>query len=415
MNEGKGVTLVAIFIGVFFAISTVCASEPKNTEGNKHHVEHGEGHKTESANIHHADDHGQHEDHHVKDEKFDPAKFMFDHIGDSYDWHLFDTKTKQISVPLPVILFSKEKGFNIFMSSKFHHGHSAYKGFYIGHEGETIVKLDKKGKPVLDKENNPIYIEVEGKIVETLDSGAKVLPFDISITKNVAALFFSIFLVLWVFLSVAKAYKRNPNQAPTGLQSLLEPIILFIRDELAIPSIGKKKYAKFMPYLLTVFFFILFNNLLGLVPIIPGGANVTGNIAITFVLALFTFIITTINGNKSYWQHIFNTPGVPIWLKIPPLPIMPIVETIGIFTKPFVLMVRLFANITAGHIIVLGFLSLIFIFGENSQALGYGVSLPSVLFVIFLTFLELLVAFIQAYVFTFLSALYIGMAVEEHH
>jgi F-type H+-transporting ATPase subunit a len=195
----------------------------------------------------------------------------------------------------------------------------------------------------------------------------------------------------------------------------LEPIILFVRDEIAIPSIGKKKHEVFLPYLLTVFFFILINNLMGLIPILPGGANVTGNIAITLVLALFTFVITTINGKKTYWSHIVNMPGVPIWLKVPPLPIMPLVETIGVFTKPFILMVRLFANITAGHIIVLGFLSLIFLFGEMNQIMGYGVSVISVAFVIFMSFLELLVAFIQAYVFTFLSALYFGMAVEEHH
>ncbi len=181
------------------------------------------------------------------------------------------------------------------------------------------------------------------------------------------------------------------------------------------PSIGEKKYNRFMPYLLTVFFFIWLNNMMGLIPFFPGGANLTGNIAVTLVLALFTFSITTINGNKTYWKHIFNTPGVPVWLKVPPLPIMPIVETIGIFTKPFVLMVRLFANITAAHIIALGFLSLIFLFGEMGKVQGFSISVVSVGFIIFMTFLELLVAFIQAYVFTFLSAIYFGMAVEEHH
>jgi F-type H+-transporting ATPase subunit a len=169
-----------------------------------------------------------------------------------------------------------------------------------------------------------------------------------------------------------------------------------------------------MPYLLTLFFFIFLNNLLGLVPIFPGGANVTGNIAVTMVLALFTFVITTFSGNKEYWMHIINTPGVPWWLKIP-VPLMPVVELIGVFTKPFVLMVRLFANITAGHIIVLGFISLIFIFGELNAGLGFGVSIVSIAFAIFMFLLELLVAFIQAYVFTLLSALYFGMATEEHH
>ena len=170
-----------------------------------------------------------------------------------------------------------------------------------------------------------------------------------------------------------------------------------------------------MPYLLTVFFFILINNLLGLVPIFPGGANVTGNIAITMVLAFITFTITTFSGNKHYWNDIFNTPGVPIWLNVPPLPLMPLIETMGIFIKPFVLMIRLFANITAGHIISLGLLSIIFLFGEVNQYMGYGVSVISVFFIMFMTLLELLVAFIQAYVFTFLSALDIGMATQEHH
>lgn len=384
MIEGKLIRLSLLLTGFFLAL-TISASEPQAVNHNTEHTEEQNG------------GHG----------KFDPAKFMFDHIADAYDWHLLDIGEKQFSVPLPIIVYSKEKGLNVFMSSKFHHGHSAYKGFHIGHEGETIEKVIEEGEIKT--------IDVEGKIVETLSNGDKVLPLDVSITKNVAAIFASIIFLLLIFTSVARAYKRNPNQAPKGLQSFMEPIILFVRDEIAIPSIGKKKYEVFLPYLLTVFFFILINNLMGLIPILPGGANVTGNIAVTFVLALFTFVFTTIKGNKAYWQHIFNTPGVPTWLKVPPLPIMPIVETIGIFTKPFVLMVRLFANITAGHIIVLGFLSLVFLFGELNQLLGYGVSVVSIAFIIFMSFLELLVAFIQAYVFTFLSALYFGMAVEEHH
>ncbi len=325
-------------------------------------------------------------------EKFDPSSFMFGHISDAYDWHLLDVGKKSISIPLPIIVYSKQSGFHAFLSSKFEHGHATYKGFHIASSGDH-----------------------EGMVVETLSDGSEKVPFDISITKNIAALFFSIALLLWMFLSIAKAYRRKPEHAPKGLQSWLEPAILFVRDDIAKPSIGAKHYERFMPYLLTVFFFILINNLLGLVPIPPGGANVTGNIAVTMVLALFTFVITTLRGNKTYWQHIFNTPGVPLWLKLPPMPIMPLVETIGVFTKPFILMVRLFANITAGHIIAMGFLSLIFIFKEMSEPLAYGVSVISIGFIIFMTFLELLVAFIQAYVFTFLSAIYFGMAVEEHH
>jgi ATP synthase F0 subcomplex A subunit len=257
-----------------------------------------------------------------------------------------------------VIVISEQSGFHMFMSSKFHHGHSEYNGFYIAQEGEF-----------------------RGKVVEKIGD-KEVRPFDISMTKNVVAMLISMIFLMWIFISVAKAYTRRKGQAPKGIQSLMEPLILFVRDEIAKPAIGEKKYEKYMPFLLTIFFFIWLNNLMGLVPFIPGGANVTGNITITMVLALFTFIITTFSGNKNYWVHIFNTPGVPWWLKFP-VPLMPLVELMGVFTKPFVLMVRLFANITAGHMIVLAFVSLIFIFGQISPMLGYGTSVISVLFVIF--------------------------------
>jgi len=254
-----------------------------------------------------------------------------------------------------------------------------------------------------------------GKLVKSGLDGQEIRPtLDFSFTKNVLAIFISCFIMIWVFISVAKSYKRREGQAPKGLQSFLEPIIIFVRDDIAKASIGEKNYRKYLPFLLTIFFFIFLNNLMGIVPFFPGGANVTGNIGVTAVLALFTFAITTFSGNKNYWVHIINTPGVPWWLKIP-VPLMPIVEIMGIFTKPFVLMVRLFANISAGHIIILGFISLIFIFGEIVEGAGYGVAVISVGFSIFMDILELLVAFIQAYVFTLLSALYFGMAIEEAH
>jgi F-type H+-transporting ATPase subunit a len=260
--------------------------------------------------------------------------------------------------------------------------------------------------------------DFKGKILRVLPNGEPDLaggkPFDISITKNVLSLLFSVLLICFIFISIARRYTANPDRAPKGMQSLLEPFILFVRDDIAIPSIGKDKYEKYLPYLLTVFFFIFFNNLLGLVPFFPGGANLTGNITITMVLALFTFAITSISGTKQYWLHIVNTPGVPWWLKLP-VPLMPFVEILGVFTKPFVLTIRLFANITAGHIIGLTFISLIFIFGNLNPAARYGSSLLSVPFSIFMTFLELLVALIQAYVFTLLSSIYFGMAIEEHH
>ncbi len=320
--------------------------------------------------------------------KFDPGTFIIDHIGDAYDWHILTYKGHHVSVPLPVIVYSKQSGFHAFMSTRFHHG--SHDGFSVPADGPH-----------------------KGKIVEQAADGTFVRPMlDLSITKNVLAIFVSMAIICWVFISVANRYKRNPNQAPKGLQSFVEPVILFVRDDIARPAIGHK-YERYMPYLLTLFFFILVNNLMGLIPIFPFGANVTGNIAVTLVLAVLTFIITMFSSSGTYWKHIFNTPGVPWWLKFP-LPLMPFTELLGVFTKPFVLMIRLFANITAGHIIAIGFFSLIFIFGELNPALGYGASVISILFTVFMTFLELLVAFIQAYVFTLLSALYFGMATEEH-
>lgn len=322
-------------------------------------------------------------------EKFKPGEFIMDHISDAYEWHLVTIKKHHYALPLPIIVYSETTGWHVFMSSEFHHHHN-YEGFSIAKEGKY-----------------------KGKIVEHV-AGAEVRPFDVSITKNVVAILVSLALMLWLFIAVAKGYTKRKGQAPKGIQSFMEPIILFIRDDIAIPAIGEKKYERYMPFLLTIFFFIWINNLMGLIPILPGGANVTGNITVTMVLGLLTFVITTFSGNKNYWKHIFNTPGVPVWLKLP-IPLMPIVELFGVLTKPLVLMVRLFANISAGHMVVMAFVSLIFIFSELHVVAGAGVSILSVLFMIFMNFLELLVALIQAYVFTLLSALYFGMATEEHH
>jgi F-type H+-transporting ATPase subunit a len=247
-----------------------------------------------------------------------------------------------------------------------------------------------------------------------MPDGSEKKSLDFSITKNVVSLFIGIAIILIIFLSIAKRYKQNPDKAPKGLQNAIEPIILFVRDDVARPIIGEHKYEKFMPYLLTIFFFIWINNSLGLIPIFPGGANLTGNISITMVLALFTFTISVISSNKHYWIDIINTKGVPWWLKLP-IPIMPFVEIFSFFNRPFILMVRLFANITGGHIAILGFISLIFIFAQINPFIGYSVSIFSVGFAIFMGMIELLVAFIQAYVFTLLSALYFGMASAEDH
>jgi F-type H+-transporting ATPase subunit a len=330
---------------------------------------------------------------HSKNEELDIGNMIMEHVTDSYEWHLFTVGNHPVSVYLPVILY--DQGHWIFFSSsKLKHGSASYKGYHIAESGGNI-----------------------GKLVRENASGQEVLPeFDISITKTVLAIFINAFLVILIFLSIAKSYRKRKGKAPKGMQSLLEPLILFIRDDVAKDSIGEEKFERYLPYLMTLFFFILFSNLFGIIPIFPGGANVTGNIAVTGVMALFTFVITTVSGNKHYWNDIFNTPGVPWWLKYP-IPLMPFVEAMGIFTKPFVLMVRLFANMLSGHIVLAGFISLIFIFGTFGVGLGYGVSVFSIAFAIFLDLLEILVAFIQAYVFVLLSALYFGMATEvpEHH
>ncbi len=332
------------------------------------------------------------------EEEFNATEYILDHVSDSHDWHILTKKDgHHVAVPLPVIIYSKHSGFHVFMSNKIAHGHS-HDGFQMGH-GTTEV-INKKGETVEKS--------LKGKIVELDEHGALVeagLPLDFSITKNVFMMMLSVIILLWVFLSLARAYKKMGISEPKGLAGFIEPVIVFIEEDVAIPNIGEERYARYMPYLLTVFFFILLNNLMGLIPFFPFGANVTGNIAVTMVLAVITFLITQFSSNKGHWQHVFNTPGVPVWLS----PIMIPVELISLITKPFALMIRLFANITAGHIIVLSLISMIFIFKSVF------VAAPSMLMVLFMDFIELLVAFLQAYIFTLLSALFIGMAMPEHH
>jgi len=369
--EGRSSMITAIFL-LFFIVSFQSTIAQEEVEGLHHEAE----------------------QHQAKE--FNAGDMIFEHVVDAHDWHIADIGNHPITVPLPIIILDENNNLHAFMSSRFEHGHASYDGYKLEIEGANKGKI----VPVIDG------------TMETDTTRPK--PYDFSITKTVFAIMFSAFLLMLIFISIAKSYKKREGQAPAGLQSLLEPVILFVRDDIAKPSIGHRKYEKYMPYLLTIFFFILINNLLGLVPIFPGGANVTGNIAVTMVMALFTFAITSFSANKAYWVHIINMPGVPWWLKFP-IPIMPLVEIMGVFTKPFVLMVRLFANILAGHIVILGFISMIFIFGAMNVFGGYGVSIISVGFSIFLSLLEILVAFIQAYVFTLLSALYFGMAMEESH
>lgn len=323
--------------------------------------------------------------------EFDAGKFVIEHVSDSYEWHIATFGEKHISIPLPVILYSKTQGFQVFMSSKFHHGTESHNGFFIAREGRY-----------------------EGKIVETDANGHQQRPLDLSITKTVSGIIMGSVLIVFIFLHIARKARKNKGKTPKGLQNAIEPVIIFVRDEIATPSIGEKKTDRFMPYLLTVFFFILLNNLFGLIPIFPFGANVTGNISVTLVLALFTFMVTNISGNRHYWKEIFN-PDVPMFMKLP-IPIMPFVEILGAIIKPFVLMVRLFANMLAGHLIITVFISLIFIFASRmGNVAGLVISPVSILFSIFIFVLDILVSFIQAYVFTLLTALYIGAATSEHH
>lgn len=312
-------------------------------------------------------------------ELYDPVPTIMHHIADAHDWHLWGEGDGAVTIPLPVILYTNE-GFDVFMSSEFHHGHAT-----------------------VQKDERTYSIDSHSHITE--ESGMDIL--DLSITKNVTSMLISVLLLLLILITTSRSYKRK-DKTPKGLQAFLEPLILFVRNDIIKENIGDK-YKKFTPLLLTVFFFILINNLMGM---LPGSANVTGNIAVTFVLSAITFIVTTISGNKNYWSHIFKPPGVPLAL----MPIMVPIEIIGIFSKPFALMIRLFANISAGHIIILSLISLIFIAQSamgNSGA--WGVAPVSVLFVLFIYCIELLVAFLQAYIFTLLSAVFIGLAVQDAH
>ena len=306
-------------------------------------------------------------------EVFNPAELINHHILDDYLWHFWNGHYGTLY--LPVILYRSDKGLIVFSSHNF---------FDADHN-------------ILDYEG---YRYEHGHL-SSIDGSSFV---DFSITKNVLFLFINATVLLLVFFAVARGYKKNVGKAPEGIQSFFEPIIVFVRDEIVRPNIGPK-YERFLPYMLSLFFFIWFGNLLGLM---PGAANLTGNIAVTSILAMFTFVLTMINTNRNYWQHIFNTPGVPWWLKLP-VPLLPAVEVIGIFSKPFSLLLRLFVAITAGHIVVLSLISLTFIFQS------YSVGILSALVTTFINLIELLVATIQAYVFTLFSSMYIGMAMEEEH
>jgi len=338
------------------------------------------------------------ESHEEEKKGFDAKEVLLGHVKDAHDWHLFSLGETHVTIPLPVIIYNKDKGISAFSSSAFHHGHEA-------HDGYRLVNKHYREEKGLEEAKYP-----DGKIIAVdandTPTGAEI--YDFSITKNITSMILAAILLIWLMTSVAKAYTtRGSKKAPKGMQSLLEPVIIFIRDEVVKPNIPGGNAERYAPFILTIFFFILINNLLGL---LPGSANVTGNIAVTFALALISFLVTTFSANKHFWAHTLNPP-VPGWVK----PILVPVEIIGIFTKPVSLMIRLFANILAGHIIILSIISLVFIFGSLNKAAGYGFLPITVVFNIVMMMLELLVAFIQAFIFANLTAVFIGQGMEQPH
>ena len=317
----------------------------------------------------------------------DIEEYLFGHIGDAYEWHITTVNGHPVSIPLPVIVRSKTRGWFCFSSRHLEEGE---------HEGFYISSSEK----------------YSGKIVERDASGGEVRPLDLSITKNVLSLMVNSLILVVLVLLTARWYRRHDavEEAPRGFAGVMEMMVTMVEDDIIKECVGKD-YKRYSPYLLTAFFFIFINNLMGIVPIFPGGANVTGNIAITLVLAVCTFLAINLGGNKHYWKDIL-WPEVPTWLKVP-LPLMPLIEIIGMFTKPFSLMVRLFANILAGHCMILGVIAVIFLTAKMGVGLNAGMSVVAILLGVFMDVLELLVAFIQAYVFTMLSAVFIGMSRQE--
>lgn len=329
--------------------------------------------------------------HDVKEEaKFNPGKEMLDHVADAHEFHFFTLKGENghdthVTLPLPVILYSPERGLDVFMSSNFQHGHESYKGYKLVDHHIIPVK--------------------EG----TMEVDENVSVYDFSLTKNVVQMFLALIVLVLILTSAAKKYiaGQGRTSAPKGMQNAVESVVMFVRDDIAKPNLSHK-YKKYLPYLLTLFFFILINNIFGL---LPGSANVTGNIAFTAVLGIISLIAILLSTNKHFWGHVFWFPGVPVPVKLMMLP----VELLGVFSKPFALIVRLFANMTAGHIIILSFVSLIFIFTEMTKVAGVAFTPVSIAFAVFIYVIEILVAFIQAFIFTNLTAVFIGQAIGDHH
>jgi len=370
-NLGTGMALrtVKLLLAAIFSLFIVVFSAPLLAQDSTHNNAPAEGQSTPAPK-----------------KSFDAAEVIFGHILDNHEYHFTEYHDSEggihhVSIPLPIILYSKQKGLTAFMSSRFEHGAAAYNGYKI--EEEKIVALKEDG---------------------TADESIKV--YDLSMTRNVIQMILALTLLTWLMISIANAYKKGlgVTSAPKGKQNLLEPVIIFVREEVAKPNLGNKA-GKYLPYLLTTFFFILINNILGL---IPGTANVSGNIAFTVVLGLISFVVILFSTNKHFWGHIFNPPGVPGFVK----PILILVEFLGVFIKPFALIIRLFANMVAGHIIIICLISLIFIFGQMNAYAGWGTSPVAIGFTVFIYFIEVLVAFLQAFIFTNLTAVFIGSAFE---
>jgi len=340
-----------------------------------------------------------------KKEAFNAKEIIFGHVLDAHEFHFLDIKhedgtTHPVSIPLPVILYSPQRGVTAFMSSKFHHGEKPYKDYIIlTDEKIKELKLDPKKYSA----QQILAVDKNGEI------DPSVTVYDLSLTRNVVQMMLALFIFVWIMLKIAKKYKKGDGviTAPKGVQGFFEPIIVFIKDDVAKPNLGPK-YMKYLPYLLTVFFFILINNVFGL---IPGTANVTGNIAFTMILGLISFAVILASSNKHYWGHIFNPPGMPLWVKFILVP----VEFVSVFVKPMALIIRLFANMVAGHIIIICLISLIFIFSAMNKVIGIAASPIAIGFTIFIYFIEILVAFLQAYIFTMLTAVFIGQAMEGAH
>lgn len=319
-------------------------------------------------------------------EELNIPEIVLEHLSDAYEWHIASYEGKHLSIPLPIIIKSQESGEWHFCTA-----HSLPENFFFSKEHH-------------------------GKIYERLSNGEEIRPLDLSLTKSAVQIWIVVIVLCVIFLSCAQWYKKRnaQSEAPGGFVGMIEMLVMTIHDDLIKSSIGEKHYKPYAPYLLTVFFFILTTNLIGLIPIFPGGANVTGNINITFFLALCTMLAINIFANKEYWKEIF-WPEVPLFLKAYPVPIMPVIELFGVFTKPFALMIRLFANMMAGHAVILSFTCVIFLGWSMGVGYGLGLNLFSIIMLLFMNLLEVLVAFVQAYVFTMLSAVFIGLAHKDHH